>query len=646
MQNVPSFEENALGVAASPYLLSHQDNPVWWQQWSAEVLDHARREDKPLLVSVGYSTCHWCHVMAREAFSDQRCADAINRDFVAVKVDREERPDIDQHLMNFLVTTTGQGGWPLNAFLTPELKPFFAMTYASVEPRFGMPAFVDILQQIIAFYRENRDRLRLAVFRPGISGRPVGEGQPDSRTVEGQLEENDRVLISRFDRQSGGLTGTQKFPPHTSLLYALHRMESPTHAERLKPLVRQTLDAMQTRGLHDHLAGGIFRYTVDANWTIPHFEKMLYDQALCLWNYSVAARRFDSRPYRDTALGVIGCLENDFLEAGLFNAAIDADTAHEEGATYLWQFEELRRVLNAAQLQALSRAFEISEQGNFEGQNHLVGRANLTAELSATAGRRPAELESALQALLAVRRSRPQPFTDRKKLTLWNALTGIALLTAERHLDSETAGRLARTQLDALLDQHVRRAEVLHGTLDGRPFAGRFLADYASMLLLLTYHHEDHRNLAAEIRPLRDAVLTFLGTGAGDQKAPATGGAADQQDGSWREANEPDFIPVIAEPMDSPLPASDALAEIALARSAMVLGEEYRQIRPGRAAVEDFRNLGALMTAGYCVWVTGPQPVAWRQLPLFSVQGEGAVQQYCYAGSCVRGLPPHEVTAR
>ncbi len=634
MQHVPSFETNALATAASPYLRSHQGNPVWWQQWSAEVIDHARRENKPLLVSVGYSTCHWCHVMAREAFSDQGCADAINRDFVAVKVDREERPDIDQLLMNFLVATTGQGGWPLNAFLTPELKPFFAMTYASIEPRFGMPAFVDIVQRVVTFYRENRDQLQNAVFRPGDPGRSGGDQRPDSATLDAQLEKNDHILIARFDRQTGGLAGRQKFPPHTSLLYALHRVDSPANADRLEPFIRRTLDAMQTRGLHDHLAGGFFRYTVDADWTIPHFEKMLYDQALCLWNYSVAARRFNSRSYQDTASGVIGCLEHDFLEDGLFNAAIDADTEHQEGATYLWPFEELRRVLNSAQLEALSRAFEVSEQGNFEGQNHLVGRAGLATDRDTTAAERPVELDSALQTLLAARRNRPQPFTDRKKLTLWNALTGVALLAAERHLGSETAGRLARAQLDALLGKHVRQADVLHATLDGRPFAGRFLADYASMLLLLTYHHEDRRCFAAEIRTLRDAVLTFMGPGVND----AAGG-------SWREADEPDFVPVIAEPMDSPLPASDALAEMALARAAMVLGEEYRPISPGRALVEDFRNLGALMTAGYCYWVTGPQPVAWRQLPLFSVQGEGAANQYCFAGACVRGLPPAPVTA-
>lgn len=659
MQHVARYEKNTLADAASPYLQSHQHNPVWWQQWTPEVLAYARQADKPLLVSVGYSTCHWCHVMAREAFSDQGCANAINRDFVPIKVDREERPDIDQHLMSFLVATTGRGGWPLNAFLTPELTPFFAMTYAAVEPRFGMPSFVDILKQVIAFYREHRDRLHsfeLSSVADSASAAKAREGS-DSQAVETRLAENDRLLLSRFDRQAGGLAGVQKFPPHTSLLYALHRLDSHSRdaiaavrraglqspseradaaqmeVEGLQKFVRRTLDVMHARGLYDHLAGGFFRYTVDANWTIPHFEKMLYDQALCLWNYSLAARSFGNRAYRKTATGVIDCLNRDFLEDGLFNAAIDADTEHDEGATYIWSFQELRDLLSFEQLAAVTEAFEVTEQGNFEGRIHLV-RVDGPRVTSSSA-----ELDAALQTLLEARRRRPQPFVDRKKLTFWNALTGIALLTAERSVGSDAARRIADRQLEALMSLHVRQGNVLHATLDGRPFGGRFLADYAAMLLLLTYHHEDHRRFAAEIRLLRDAVRDFEAPrGSGEREQQAEGENVIRR--HWREADESDFLPVAADPVDSPLPASDALAETALARAAMVLGEEYRSITPGRPALEDFRNTGVLMTAGYCCWVTGPLPVPWQRLPLFSVQGEGTDYQYCVAGTCTRGLPP------
>jgi hypothetical protein len=640
-----NFSRNNLDTAASPYLRQHQDNPVWWQQWSAEVLQHAARAGKPVLVSVGYSTCHWCHVMAAEAFSDQACAAALNAGFVCIKVDREERPDIDQLMMGFLVGTTGQGGWPLNVFMSADLKPFYALTYAGAQPRFGRPGFPEILDRVLAFFQDNKDRLTPFVM-PDYSGEDGGDGMGTPGLGRAGYDGagrsgNKAAVVVDFPRIDQGVTrilGNQgsdgpegpRFPPHASILYALYR-------DNANPALAQaavhTLDLMQDRGLHDHVGGGFFRYCVDKKWTIPHFEKMLYDQALSLWNYSVAARRFGREDYRRTAEGIIRSLQDSFLDGGLFNAALDADTNHDEGATYLWTPDEVRATLNPEQAEAILAAFDISAGGNFEGRNHLVrrgpgpcriGTGTSAARDGAAAGGiglDPATLETALATLLAARKQRPQPFTDRKKLSSWNALAGLGLLQAQRHIGHTQAGDLASHQLEALLALHWDHGSVAHGSLDGRLFAGSFLSDHAAVLLLLVTHHEYSRNLKSEILATREALLAF------------------RTRNGWIESHEKDFLPVPAESFDSPVPSSVALAEAALVKAAMVLGEDYQALVGGRPGTQDFRNVAALVSSGQWYVVSGPEASAWNDLPLCTVQGEGSRQQYCYAGRCSFGLP-------
>jgi uncharacterized protein YyaL (SSP411 family) len=611
-----NFSRNNLDTAVSPYLSQHQDNPVRWQQWSAEALEFAAKAGKPVLVSVGYSTCHWCHVMAAEAFSDQVCAAVLNEGFVCIKVDREERPDIDQMMMGFLVGTTGQGGWPLNVFMSPNLKPFYALTYAGVTPRFGRPGFPEILRRVLAFYHENKDRLT-PFDLPASDGSGVGstaDGFPDFGRIDQGVA---RIL--------GGLDGNgpdgPRFPPHASLLYALHREEA---SPDLAQASIRTLDLMQNRGLHDHAGGGFFRYCVDRQWTIPHFEKMLYDQALSLWNYSVAARRFGREDYRRTAAGIVHSLQHSFLDDGLFNAALDADTGHEEGATYLWTPDEIRAALSDDQAVAILSTFDITEGGNFEGRNHLVRRGGAETGPGAAAGGvavDPDTLDAALAVLLAVRNQRPQPFVDRKKLSLWNALAGIALLQTWRHIGHAQAGDLARNQLDALLALHWNNGSVAHGSLEDRVFSGSFMGDHAALLLLLASHHEDRRIFRSEIKATREALLAF------------------RTDPGWLESREKDFLPVPAGSFDSPVPSSVALAEAALVKTAMVLGEDYQALAGGRPGVEDFRNVASWMSSGLWYVVSGQKVSPWAELPLCTIQGEGTQLQYCHAGRCTFGLP-------
>lgn len=620
-QSSADFARNRLDEALSPYLRSHSGNPVHWQQWDEEVLRYAREHDLILLVSVGYSTCHWCHVMAADSFSDPACAGYLNRHFMPIKVDREERPDIDQYMMGFLVSTTGTGGWPLNVFLAPDLRPFYAMTYAAPQPRFGRPGFLDILRRVKRFYDEKKTVLQPM---PPHFASPASDALDD----EQQLASIDSAVSQRADLRGGGFIGQQKFPPHCSLLYALYRIASGAR-EQLQPFVRSTLDAMMGRGLHDHLQGGFFRYCVDSDWTVPHFEKMLYDQALLLWNYALAARLFDSPAYEATARGIVDCLQQTFLDDGLLCAAHDADTDHHEGATYLWTAEQIRELLTPREFAAFEKAFELPAHGNFEGLIHLLRRRPTVpaADLeTAASGETAVALAAARRTLLRVRQSRPQPFRDSKKLTSWNALAAIGLLHAARHLRDEATATSARRMASGLRDALVRRhlgddGSVLHGTIDGNALGGRFLEDHAAMLLLLTFSYEEQRSDAALIGRLVAGLDRFR-----------------DQDG-WITANENDFFKVPADSFDSPSPSPLALAEFARARAAMVLGREYPQVGFGAPAAGDFLSLAALHTRGYVYTIQAPGPLAWSELPINSVQVDGSPLNHCIHGVCRPGLP-------
>ena len=620
------FSRNNLDRAASPYLRSHAENPVHWQEWTQATLQHARDNDLILLVSVGYSTCHWCHVMAADSFSDAGCADFLNRYFMPIKVDREERPDIDQYLMNFLVATTGAGGWPLNAFLSPDLKPFFAMTYAAPQSKFGRPGFLDILQRVKGFYDEKKGSLRHIPIESPMT-RPDGHADDQAITLI------DRALCRRADDLNGGLQGEQKFPPHCSLLYSLYRIaDGSLSGDSLKPFVQRTLDAIMQRGLHDHLQGGFFRYCVDQQWTIPHFEKMLYDQAMLLWNYSLAARVLQSSAYERVAHGIITCLQQTFLHDGLLCAAHDADTNHHEGATYLWSRDELSRLLTADEFRVLEAHFELPSGGNFEGKIHLLRRAAGSGTAEDSAGATQEQLAAACRALLAARRQRAQPFTDQKKLTSWNALAGIALLNASRMLFDRTSGaevrRAAFSLRDALLQRHIAAdGRVLHGSIGGQILSGHFLEDHAALLLFLSYCWEDERRDAEVIQRLLQGLDQFM------------------DESGWIAADEADFFKVPADSFDSPAPSAYALAEFARARAAMVLGREYPQVDFGVPVSGDFLSLAALHSRGYVYTLQAPQPIDWSVVPPHTVQTAGASENYCIHGVCRQGLPPKAAAA-
>ena len=641
------FTRNNLDRSLSPYLRQHAENPVWWQEWSHEALAFAREYDRVVLVSVGYSTCHWCHVMAREAFSDPECARLLNSHFVAIKVDREQRPDIDHYMMSFLVATTGSGGWPLNVFMTPDARPFFAMTYASTEPRFDMPGFSEILSQIMNFYREkgadarefslNVDHSRVDKATRDLlethggsdsSQPPVAMiGESDEREVERLVTELERS----FDTVHAGFGSAQKFPPHASLLFLQH-VHAAGLSERAGRMAEDTLNAMMTRGLHDHLQGGFFRYTVDREWTIPHFEKMLYDQAMLLWNYAIATRLFGRAGYRETAAGVFRALEETFRVGDGYAGAHDADTQHREGATYVWKLDEIEGLLDEEELDAALRVFSLSRGGNFESRNHLVRiiAPGVHEDRPQEARRAPAPdlVERVRLRLLAARREREQPERDDKILLGWNALTGCALLAAHRYAGLDGARERAQELAGFLVDRFVRDT-VGHALLGDELQEQEFLRDVGALLLFLAMLGEDDVDLDRRYAPERAFLRERLGRL--------------QKDDVWMESIPRDFPAVPADPFDQPVPSGISLASHALLLEQIRDHQQYQPHSFLDAHARGFANLSALASRGYVYVVESPQPVPWDAIPVNSVQVHGDGRTSCYRGVCYLGLPPKKM---
>ena len=548
------FQRNNLDKANSPYLLQHAQNPVWWQEWSREVLEEARRRDVPVFVSSGYATCHWCHVMASEAFSDTATADLLNRDFICVKVDREERPDIDHYLMEFIQSRSGRGGWPLNAFLTPRMEPFLAFTYLPVESGHGMPGLLHVASHVREHYRERKGFLAER-FEPS---RELPEAAAREEVLEG--------LQRMFDRHYGGFGREQKFPPHCTLVFLLDFLQLEDDTD-VRLICSRTLDAMCLGGLNDHLQGGIFRYCVDREWQIPHFEKMLYDQAMTLWCYSLAYRVFGHERYRDMAGSIIRCLRECFSRGSMFLSALDADTGHEEGATYLWGYGELEEILGHEGLEAMAEVYDVSQEGNFEGKNHLVRFSH----------KKLPELE---EKLLKARLEREQPEADTKILCGINALVAIGLLQAGKCLESggdytEEAVSLVESILTTFWDGKRLAHCLSGGILQERSF----LFDAAALLAAVAMIAGEDPAWFGTLDELKGYIQTF-------------------RDGDgWLESRPEDFHHVPAPVFDHPTPSSTSMALFALASADLVLGRKPERTPFRQPFSADFFNVVALMSS-------------------------------------------------
>ena len=468
---------NRLQHERSPYLLQHAGNPVDWYPWGEEAFERARREDKPIFLSIGYSTCHWCHVMEHESFENPKIAEMLNRDFVSIKLDREERPDVDRVYMSFVQATTGAGGWPMTIFVTPELKPFFGGTYFPPASRWGRPGFADLLGEIARVWHEDRSRVDTAAAEL-LARLQSATGAGGSAHAESEVASADALDIAieqfqvAFDRRRGGFGDAPKFPRPSELLFLLRehaRRSASGHAAQAPLLMAtETLRAMALGGMRDHVGGGFHRYSVDGDWRVPHFEKMLYDQAQLVLAYLEAAQATGEPFYAAVAEDTLGYVLRDMTAPeGAFYSAEDADSvppehaaqpgAHKtEGAFYIWTDAEIGARLGD-DADVARRRFGIEPggnapqdpQGEFTGRN-LLYTAQSIEDIATGTGRSPEAIEASLgrirQALFDARAGRPRPHLDDKVLTAWNGLMIAACARAARVLPESPA---AATYLDA-----------------------------------------------------------------------------------------------------------------------------------------------------------------------------------------------------
>jgi hypothetical protein len=579
---------NALAQESSPYLRQHADNPVDWLPWGPVAHTRAVREDKPLLVSIGYSSCHWCHVMERESFEDPRTASLMNASFVCVKVDREERPDVDALYMEAVQGMTGRGGWPLNVFLTPEQLPFYGGTYFPPDPRPGMPAWTQVLQAIAESWEANREEVRAGGerLREHLAGASRLSPSTDPPR-ESALDESVARLAETFDGRHGGFGGAPKFPQAPVLEFLLGRDE--------RAMSLATLHAMASGGIHDQIGGGFARYSVDAAWTVPHFEKMLYDNALLAraylhgWQVSGGSRPQGAQAAGDGMRDAQAAGDERLLEVcqdtldwalremrgpeGGFYSALDADSEGVEGRFYVWTVAELRDALGKDADAAIAW-LRATEQGNFSDPHHPQPGWNVLTD------REPApdpQARGRIRArLLEVREGRERPALDDKRLTSWNALMISALADAGAAL-GEPRYRDAAVACAEFLHSHMRdeRGRLLRTYNDGRAKIDAYLEDHAFLLeaLIALFEATCEQRWFEQAIALADEMIARFAD-------PDNGGFfSTASDGEALIARRKDLE-------DSPIPSGSSSAAVGLLRLAQLSGNsDYERHALGAIAL-------------------------------------------------------------
>ena len=477
---------NRLIDESSPYLLQHAYNPVDWNPWGTEAFDRARREDKPVLLSIGYSSCHWCHVMESESFEDEQTADLMNRLFVNIKVDREERPDVDSIYMDYVQMVTGSGGWPLTVFLTADQVPFFGGTYFPPEPAHGRPSFRQLLEAVAEAYRTRREEIDQhsasieEQLRRGASLPSSGQAIEES-----SLDHAYQALTRQFDSSHGGFGGAPKFPPSMVLGFLLRYWQR-TGSDKALQMVEQTLQAMAGGGIYDHIGGGFHRYSVDERWLVPHFEKMLYDNALLARVYLDACQATGNPLYARVARETLEFASRELSDgAGGFYSALDADSEGKEGKYYVWDRNEIDRILGAADARLFGDYFDITTGGNFEGTNIVHPRLELAA-VARNTGKSVEELTRLLDSgrarLLQAREDRVRPGLDDKVLCAWNGLMLSAFAQAAFVLNDPALLERARSNARFLLTE-MKQGDRLHRVWKGGSARlNAYLEDYAFLI--------------------------------------------------------------------------------------------------------------------------------------------------------------------
>jgi hypothetical protein len=480
---------NRLAGEKSPYLLQHADNPVDWYPWGEEAFRRARNENKPVFLSVGYATCHWCHVMAHESFEDPEVAEILNRHFVSVKVDREERPDVDGVYMAICQAMTGSGGWPLTVFMTPGGEPFFAGTYFPRTGRLGMPGFVEILNEVARRWHNEHERVLVHAGKVAEAVRSRLQGRGESRgslTLE-TLDEAYRQLLSAFDRTWGGFGSAPKFPTPHNLTFLLRYQHRSGEAEALR-MVSQTLNAMRNGGIFDQIGYGFHRYSVDERWRVPHFEKMLYDQALLAMAAVEAHQTSGEALFARIAREIFTYVLRDMTdEGGGFYSAEDADSEGREGRFYVWTPEQVREVLGEDRAALFCDFYGITPEGNFEDGFSIPHVRMPLERFAARVGMEPGilagELEVSRRELFEARKRREHPLKDDKILTSWNGLMIAALAKGYQAFGDETHLRAAERSAEFVLETLAEPDGRLHRRYrEGHVARGGYLDDYTFLV--------------------------------------------------------------------------------------------------------------------------------------------------------------------
>jgi uncharacterized protein YyaL (SSP411 family) len=484
--------QNRLIHEKSPYLLQHAGNPVDWYPWGEEAFLRAAREDKPVFLSIGYATCHWCHVMAHESFEDTEVAAMLNRDFIAIKVDREERPDIDNVYMAVCQQMAGLGGWPLTIVMTPEKKPFFAATYIPRETRFSMMGLLTLLPRITQMWKEQRSDLIRSGDRVIAAIASAGTSSSGTESGVDLMDEGYQSLLLLFDPANGGFGNAPKFPtPHT-LLFLLRYAARNGDSRALK-MVEKTLNAIRNGGIYDHLGGGIHRYSTDAQWQVPHFEKMLYDQALLVMAYTEAYQATGNPAYKKTAEEILGYVLRSLRSPeGAFFSAEDADSPEGEGAFYVWTLKEFEKVLGTEDTALAALVFGLTPNGNYHDPERGHGfnilhcpqpLGNIAESLQVSGPVLQMRIESIHSRLLAARELRVRPSLDDKVLADWNGLCIAALAQAGRVFDNPIYVEAAKTSLQFILTRmRSDDGSLFHRYRDGNAAIPGFADDYSFII--------------------------------------------------------------------------------------------------------------------------------------------------------------------
>lgn len=500
----------------SPYLLQHAHNPVDWFAWKKEAFEKAKNENKPIFLSIGYSACHWCHVMEKESFSDNRIAKILNEHFISIKVDREERQDIDDVYMNAVQAITGSGGWPLSVFLTPKGEPFYGGTYFPPTDMPGQPSFERVLLTIADMWKENSDKVIDSADKISQSLASFSQqAQPQALSDE-ILNYTNTQLKKIFDKVNGGFGTAPKFPQPGCLSLLLNHWYKTGDSESLE-MVEQSLAAMAKGGIYDQLGGGFHRYSTDAQWLVPHFEKMLYDQALLskiyVQAYQAAGRDF----YAEIAKDIFGYVLRDMTDpAGGFYSAEDADTQDKEGFFYIWQMEEIENILGKQNAEIFNKYYGVTNKGNFEERKNILHINRTIEQIAEIFNESPQTIKNILAQsrikLLENRSKRPAPGKDNKIITAWNGLMISSLALGASVLDEQKYVQAAEKSADFLLSTLIQNDRLMRYSRDGKIVNRAFLDDYAflAMGLIDLYQADFDAKWLIEAKKLTNQMIELF----------------------------------------------------------------------------------------------------------------------------------------